>query len=228
MTNKSNSNNLTKSEEDYLKALFQLLVEDNSVKVGNNQLAEYLKVSPASTNNMIKKLKTKDYVVSEKYGKLELTEEGRAIAVKLIRKHRLWETFLYNYLNFSWDEVHDVAEQLEHIKSYKLIDELDRFMDFPEKDPHGELIPNSKGEYKVVPKITLSSLEEGDVCKLISVNDGSVNFLRFVSEIGLALSSEIKILEVREFDKSIRIAFNDTIETVTRKFADNVFVEKLI
>ncbi len=228
MTNKSNSNNLTKSEEDYLKALFQLLVEDNSVKVGNNQLAEYLKVSPASTNNMIKKLKTKDYVVSEKYGKLELTEEGRAIAVKLIRKHRLWETFLYNYLNFSWDEVHDVAEQLEHIKSYKLIDELDRFMDFPEKDPHGELIPNSKGEYKVVPKITLSSLEEGDVCKLISVNDGSVNFLRFVSEIGLVLSSEIKILEVREFDKSIRIAFNDTIETVTRKFADNVFVEKLV
>ena len=160
MTNKANLNNLTKSEEDYLKALFQLLIEDNSEKVGNNQLAEYLKVSPASTNNMIKKLKTKNYVVSEKYGKLELTDEGRAIAVRLIRKHRLWETFLYNYLNFSWDEVHEVAEQLEHIKSYKLIDELDRFMDFPEKDPHGELIPNAKGEYKVIPKITLSSLVE--------------------------------------------------------------------
>ncbi|MGY3792911.1 metal-dependent transcriptional regulator [Aquimarina sp. 433] len=225
MTNKANLNNLTKSEEDYLKALFQLLIEDNSEKVGNNQLAEYLKVSPASTNNMIKKLKTKNYVVSEKYGKLELTDEGRAIAVRLIRKHRLWETFLYNYLNFSWDEVHEVAEQLEHIKSYKLIDELDRFMDFPEKDPHGELIPNAKGEYKVIPKITLSSLVEGDVCKLVAVNDGSVNFLRFVSEIGLALSSEIKVLEVREFDKSIRIQFNDTIETVTRKFADNVFVK---
>ncbi|WP_299606720.1 metal-dependent transcriptional regulator [uncultured Aquimarina sp.] len=225
MTNKANLNNLTKSEEDYLKALFQLLIEDNSEKVGNNQLAEYLKVSPASTNNMIKKLKTKNYVVSEKYGKLELTDEGRAIAVRLIRKHRLWETFLYNYLNFSWDEVHEVAEQLEHIKSYKLIDELDRFMDFPEKDPHGELIPNAKGEYKVIPKITLSSLIEGDVCQLVAVNDGSVNFLRFVSEIGLALSSEIKVLEVREFDKSIRIQFNDTIETVTRKFADNVFVK---
>ncbi|GAA0726672.1 metal-dependent transcriptional regulator [Aquimarina litoralis] len=225
MTNKANLNNLTKSEEDYLKALFQLLIEDNSEKVGNNQLAEYLKVSPASTNNMIKKLKTKNYVVSEKYGKLELTDEGRAIAVRLIRKHRLWETFLYNYLNFSWDEVHEVAEQLEHIKSYKLIDELDRFMDFPEKDPHGELIPNAKGEYKVIPKITLSSLAEGDVCQLVAVNDGSVNFLRFVSEIGLALSSEIKVLEVREFDKSIRIQFNDTVETVTRKFADNVFVK---
>ncbi|SHJ54632.1 metal-dependent transcriptional regulator [Aquimarina spongiae] len=228
MTNKSNLNNLTKSEEDYLKALFKLLIEDSSDKVGNNQLADYLRVSPASTNNMIKKLKTKKYVVSEKYGKLELTQEGRSVAVRLIRKHRLWETFLYNYLNFSWDEVHDVAEQLEHIKSYKLVDELDRFMDFPKKDPHGELIPNASGEYKVVPKITLSSLSVGDVCKLVSVNDGSVNFLRFVSEIGLALSSEIKVLEIREFDKSIRIGFNDTTETVTRKFADNVFVEKLV
>ncbi len=228
MTNKLNSNNLTKSEEDYLKALFQLLIEDNSAKVGNNQLADYLKVSPASTNNMIKKLKAKNYVVSEKYGKLDLTEEGKYIAVRLIRKHRLWETFLCDYLNFTWDEVHDVAEQLEHIKSQKLIDELDRFMDFPKKDPHGELIPNAKGEYSVLPKVTLSSLTEGDLCQLVAVNDGSVQFLKYVSEIGLALSSEIKILEVREFDKSIRIQFNDVIETVTKKFADNVFVKKVV
>ncbi|WP_299245587.1 metal-dependent transcriptional regulator [uncultured Aquimarina sp.] len=225
MTNKLNLNNLTKSEEDYLKALFQLLIEDNSVKVGNNQLAEYLKVSPASTNNMIKKLKSKNYVVSEKYGKLELTEEGKSIAVRLIRKHRLWETFLCNYLNFSWDEVHEVAEQLEHIKSYKLIDELDRFMDFPTKDPHGEVIPNADGEYSILPKITLSSLEEGAVCQLVSVNDASVTFLKYVSEIGLALSSEIKVQEVREFDGSIKIQFNNIQETVTRKFADNVFVK---
>ncbi|WP_106794647.1 metal-dependent transcriptional regulator [Aquimarina sp. Aq78] len=228
MTNKLNLNNLTKSEEDYLKAIFQLLIEDDSVKVGNNQLADYLKVSPASTNNMIKKLKTKGYVVSEKYGKLDLTEEGKSIAVRLIRKHRLWETFLCNYLNFTWDEVHDVAEQLEHIKSRKLIDELDRFMDFPKKDPHGEMIPNANGDYSIIPKIMLSSLSEGDVCQLVAVNDGSVHFLKYVSEIGLALSSEIKILEVREFDKSIRIKFDNIIETVTRKFADNVFVKKVV
>ncbi len=228
MTNKLNLNNLTKSEEDYLKAIFQLLIEDASVKVGNNQLADYLKVSPASTNNMIKKLKAKGYVVSEKYGKLDLTERGKSVAVRLIRKHRLWETFLCNYLNFTWDEVHDVAEQLEHIKSRKLIDELDRFMDFPKKDPHGEMIPNANGEYSIIPKITLSSLSEGDVCQLVAVNDGSVHFLKYVSEIGLVLSSEIKILEVREFDKSIRIKFDNTIETVTRKFADNVFVNKVV
>ncbi|WP_299437704.1 metal-dependent transcriptional regulator [uncultured Aquimarina sp.] len=225
MTNKLNLNNLTKSEEDYLKALFQLLIEGGSAKVGNNQLADYLKVSPASTNNMIKKLKAKEYVVSEKYGKLELTEEGKSIAVRLIRKHRLWETFLCNYLNFGWDEVHDVAEQLEHIKSQKLINELDRFMDFPTKDPHGEVIPNAAGEYFILPKTTLSSLEEGAICQLISVNDASVTFLKYVSEIGLALSSEIKVLEVREFDGSIKIQFNNTEETVTRKFGDNVFVK---
>jgi len=227
MTNKLNLNNLTKSEEDYLKALFQLLIEDDSSKVGNNQLAEYLKVSPASTNNMIKKLKAKKYVVSEKYGKLELTEEGKSIAVRLVRKHRLWETFLCNYLNFSWDEVHEVAEQLEHIKSKKLINELDRFMDFPTKDPHGEVIPNADGEYFILPKITLSSLKEGTSCQLVSVNDASVTFLKYVSEIGLALSSEIKILEVREFDNSIKIQFSNREETVTRKFADNVFVKIL-
>ncbi len=225
MTNKSNVYNLTKSEEDYLKALFQLLVENRSTKVGNNQLADFLKVSPASTNSMVKKLKVKKYVVSEKYGKLELTDEGRSIALRLVRKHRLWETFLYTYLNFSWDEVHDVAEQLEHIKSPKLVDELDRFMDFPKKDPHGEVIPNADGEYQVIPKIMLSSLSEGDVCQLVSVNDGSVAFLKYVSEIGLALSSQIKIIEIREFDMSIRIQFNNIIETVTRKFADNIFVK---
>ncbi len=225
MTNKLNSYNLTKSEEDYLKALFHLLIDDSKGKVGNNQLADYLTVSPASTNNMVKKLKTKGYVVSEKYGKLELTDDGRSIAVRLIRKHRLWETFLCKYLNFTWDEVHDVAEQLEHIKSQKLINELDRFMDFPKKDPHGEVIPNAEGEYSILPKVTLSSLEEGSVCQLVSVNDGSVTFLKYVSEIGLVLSSQIKVIEVREFDNSIKIEFNNTQETVTKKFADNVFVK---
>lgn len=227
MTNKYNSGNLTKSEEDYLKALFQLLMEKEVGKVGNNQLADYLKVSPASTNNMVKKLKSKGYVHNERYGKLDLTDQGNEIAVRLIRRHRLWETFLYNYLNFSWDEVHEVAEQLEHIKSQKLVDELDRFMDFPKQDPHGEVIPDQNGIYSIIPKVTLSELEKGDVCQLVSVSDGSVTFLRYVSEIGLVLSSEIKVLEVSDFDKSLKIGFNEKEETVTKKFADNVFVKKI-
>ena len=227
MSNKFYSRNLTKSEEDYLKALFQLVIEHDNIKVGNNQLADYLKVSPASANSMIKKLKTKKLVVSEKYGKLELSEEGKEIAVWLIRKHRLWETFLYKHMNFSWDEVHEVAEQLEHIKSAKLVNELDRFMDFPKKDPHGDPIPGADGDFTITPKITLSDLKSGDRCKLIAVNDNSVAFLKYVSEIGLALSSVIVVDEILEFDQSVRIEFNEKTETVSKKFADNIFVEHI-
>lgn len=227
MTNKLNSIELTKSEEDYLKAIFQLVLDSDNEKVGNNQLADYLNISPASVNNMVKKLKLKKLLKSERYAKLQLTDSGRDIAVGLIRKHRLWETFLSKYLNFTWDEVHDVAEQLEHVKSPKLINELDRFMDFPKKDPHGEVIPDAEGNYRAFEKVTLASLDSGTICKLISVNDGSVEFLRYVSEIGLALSSEIKVLEKRSFDNSVKIEFNDSIETVSQKFADNVFVEIL-
>ena len=227
MTNKLNSIELTKSEEDYLKAIFQLMLDSDNEKVGNNQLADYLNISPASVNNMVKKLKLKKLLKSERYAKLQLTDSGRDIAVGLIRKHRLWETFLSKYLNFTWDEVHDVAEQLEHVKSPKLINELDRFMDFPKKDPHGEVIPDAEGNYRTFEKVTLASLDSGTICKLISVNDGSVEFLRYVSEIGLALSSEIKVIEKRSFDNSVKIEFNDRIETVSQKFADNVFVEIL-
>lgn len=227
MTNKLNSIELTKSEEDYLKAIFQLMLDSDNEKVGNNQLADYLNISPASVNNMVKKLKLKKLLKSERYAKLQLTDSGRDIAVGLIRKHRLWETFLSKYLNFTWDEVHDVAEQLEHVKSPKLINELDRFMDFPKKDPHGEVIPDAEGNYRTFEKVTLASLDSGTICKLISVNDGSVEFLRYVSEIGLALSSEIKVIEKRSFDNSVKIEFNDSVETVSQKFADNVFVEIL-
>ncbi|WP_340076037.1 metal-dependent transcriptional regulator [Leptobacterium sp. I13] len=225
MTNKYSSLELTKSEEDYLKALFHLHIEQEDTKVGNNQLADYLKVSPASVNNMIKKLKTKKLVSSEKYSKLELSKMGREVAIWLIRKHRLWETFLYKYLNFSWDEVHEVAEQLEHIKSPKLIDELDRFMKYPKKDPHGDIIPNEHGDFELTPKTTLAHLTSGSRCKLMAVNDNSVAFLKYVSEIGLALSSDIKVLEVKEFDGSIRIEFGGKTETVSKKFANNIFVE---
>ncbi len=225
MTNKLNSTSLTKSEEDYLKAIFQLMIDSGNEKVGNNQLAGYLELSPASVNNMVKKLKAKKLLKSERYAKLELTDEGKTIAVRLIRKHRLWETFLSKYLNFSWDEVHDVAEQLEHIKSAKLISELDRFMEFPTKDPHGEIIPDAEGRYKTIEKVTLSSLSEGQKCKLVAVNDGSVEFLRYVSELGLALSSHIAIIEKRSFDNSVKIKFDNATETVSKKFADNVFVE---
>ncbi len=218
---------MTKNEEDYLKALFHLLTENEEGKVGTNQLAEYMGISPASVSGMLKKMKTKDLVASERYGKLDLSEEGKAIAVQLIRKHRLWETFLYTHMNFSWDEVHEVAEQLEHIKSTKLTTELDKFLGFPKRDPHGAVIPNAEGEYQILPKITLSQLEAGDRCRLVSVKDSSVAFLQYVSKLGLALSSEIQIKEIQEFDGSVSIAFDNKEINVSKKFVDNVFVEKI-
>ena len=218
---------LSKNEEDYLKAMFHLLTEGNGKEVSSKDLAAYLEVSAASVSGMLKKLKAKGHVTHERYGKLNLTGSGHATAVKLIRKHRLWETFLHRHMNFSWDEVHEVAEQLEHIRSAKLIDELDRFLDFPKRDPHGDPIPDADGQIKEVKTVALSSIRAGETCRLISVSDGSVAFLKYVSEIGLALSSEIEVRDHREFDGSLLIVFNGKEESVSKIFADYVFVEKL-
>ncbi len=123
--------NITKNIEDYLKAIFNLVNESIDGRIGTNQLADYLELSPASVSSMLRKLKTENLVKYEKYGKLELSNKGNNLAIQLVRKHRLWETFLNKYMNFSWDEVHEVAHQLEHVKSPKLIKELDAFLGFP-------------------------------------------------------------------------------------------------
>ncbi len=138
------TNMLTQTEENYLKALLHLTSDGNEPEVtGTNQLAKYLNVRPATANDMLKKLKEKLLVEQEKYGKITLTEEGRSRALLIIRKHRIWETFLHDILHFEDDEVHEIAEQLEHIKSDKLIDRLDAFLNFPKVDPHGAEIPGS-------------------------------------------------------------------------------------
>lgn len=227
MSNKITQMTLTKTEEDYLKALFHLSMENESDKAGTNQVAEYLGLSPASVHNMLKKLKAKDLVAYEKYGKLSLTEGGKSMAVRLIRKHRLWETFLFKHMNFTWDEVHEVAEQLEHIQSSKLISELDKFLGYPKRDPHGAAIPNELGEYSREPQITLASLQVGDSCRLTSVRDSSAPFLQYVSRIGLALSTRIRIAEIQAFDGSMTIETEGSAYTVSRKFAEHVFVEKI-
>lgn len=217
--------NLTKNEEDYLKALFSLTKDSQDSKAGTNQLAEYLGLSPASVNGMLKKLKAKDLVSYKKYGKLELTKTGSDIALILIRKHRLWETFLYKCMNFTWDEVHIVAEQLEHINSDKLISELDRFLGYPQTDPHGAVIPDAKGNFKELQKITLAEVEAGLKCRIIAVKDSSVEFLKYVTKIGLELSSEIAVIEKRSFDESLLIEFDKKQLSVSKKFCDNIFVE---
>lgn len=219
-------NTLSKNEEDYLKAIFHLTFEIDEKTAGTNQLAQDLGISPASVTGMIKKLKTKKLVDSEKYGKVKLTKEGQNIAIALVRKHRLWETFLYQHLNFTWDEVHEVAEQLEHINSPKLIEQLDIYLGKPKSDPHGDVIPDENGKFSKTLKIRLDQVPLEQKFKVVSVKDSSVAFLQLVSKLGIGINSIIKIIEYQEFDGTLVIEIDGEKKHVSNKFAKNVFVSE--
>lgn len=216
---------LSQAEENYLKALFHITEEgEDKEGTGTNKLAATLDVKPATANDMLKKLKEKNLISYEKYKKISLTEQGRKHAIEIVRKHRLWETFLYDKLQFTWDEVHEVAEQLEHIRSPKLIAQLEKFLGYPEYDPHGDAIPNAKGELKPSSRYTLSQVEVGKTCKLVAVKDNSATFLQYVVKVGLGLSSKIKVLGRQEFDGSMEIEVKGKRSVVSLKFAENLLV----
>jgi DtxR family Mn-dependent transcriptional regulator len=215
---------LTYTEENYLKALLKISFEHDNQEVGTNELATYLNIKPATANDMLKKLKEKGFVDYEKYGKITLSEIGKKIAIDVLRKHRLWETFLYEKLEFSWDEVHEVAEQLEHIKSEKLIDKLEKFLDFPEYDPHGDPIPKKNGDLGIKYRKTLSEIEVGNSCKMVAVKDNSTSFLKYVVQLGLGINNEIKIISKQEYDAITDIEVNGVISSVSQKFAENIYV----
>ena len=225
MANIFNLTTLSKNEEDYLKALFHITIELEFNLAGTNQLAEHLNVSPASVNSIVKKLKTKSLVNSERYGKIKLSSQGKKLATQLIRKHRLWETFLYEHLNFTWDEVHEVAEQLEHIKSPKLILQLDKFLGKPKLDPHGDVIPDENGKIAKTAKLSLSEILKGQKCQVMSVRDASVAFLQMVSEMGIGLNTQIRVSKLNEFDETMVLIINDKEVLASKKFAENVFVK---
>ena len=215
---------LSNTEENYLKTLVKITIDSGIEKVGTNELASALTVKPATANDMLKKLKEKKLVIYEKYGKITLTEEGKKNAINVIRKHRLWETFLYKKLEFSWDEVHEVAEQLEHIHSQKLVDKLDKFLGHPEFDPHGDPIPNNKGELKIQFKKTLAEVVVGNSCKMVAVKDNSSSFLQYVVKVGLGINNEIKVVSKQEYDAMTVIEVNGVLSSVSHKFTENIFV----
>ena len=215
---------LSFTEENYSKALLKITIDNSVVEVGTNELATYLEVKPATVTDMLKRLKEKKLINYEKYGKIGLNENGRKIALEILRKHRLWETFLYQKLDFNWDEVHEIAEQLEHIKSAKLINKLDAFLDFPQFDPHGDPIPTEQGEIKVTYKKTLAEVIVGETCKLAAVKDNSATFLQYVVKVGLGISSEVKVVERQDFDAMMQIEVDGQTHHVSEKFAENIFV----
>ncbi len=215
---------LSHTEENYLKALLKIALDNNIDGVGTNELATALAVKPATANDMLKKLKEKKLVDYEKYGKINLTPDGRKNALHVIRKHRIWETFLYEKLEFSWEEVHEVAEQLEHIHSEKLIDKLDKLLEYPAFDPHGDPIPNNRGELMIKFKKTLADVAIGTNCKMVAVKDNSSTFLKYVDEVGLILNNEIKIVSKQAYDASTLIEVNGKTSVVSKKFTENILV----
>lgn len=217
---------LSYTEENYLKALFRITHENNrKTEAGTNELAAQLGVKPATVNDMLKKLKEKKLIDYEKYGKIRMTPKGLKAGVEVLRKHRLWETFLYEKLDFSWDEVHEVAEQLEHIQSAKLIEALDKFLDYPQFDPHGDVIPNARGEMKHVYELTLADMEPGQQCKMVAVKDNSAPFLQYVIELGLGINNRIKLISRSSFDDMLLIEVDKKRKGVSLKFAENIYVE---
>lgn len=216
---------LSTTEENYLKALLQLTLEQSpKTEAGTNELAAHLGVKPATANDMLKKLKEKKLINYEKYGKSSLTAQGRKSAIEVVRKHRLWETFLYEKLGFTWDEVHEVAEQLEHIQSQKLIDRLDKLLNYPSFDPHGDIIPTAAGDMKMPVKKTLNEEEVGHNCKMIGVKDNSAAFLQYVDKVGLSMHNHIKVLARQTYDELIEIEVNGKQSSVSPRFAENIVI----
>ncbi|MBT5011880.1 MAG: metal-dependent transcriptional regulator [Flavobacteriaceae bacterium] len=217
---------LSITEENHLKAIFHLSSDGNK-DVSTNAIADSLKTKAPSVTDMLKKLFKKKLVSYKKYQGSFLTADGRKTALNIIRKHRLWEVFLVNKLNFNWDEVHDIAEQLEHIKSEKLINELDKFLDYPAKDPHGDPIPNPAGFIKYTTKLVLSDLAIGETGKFVGIKDSSSTFLKLLDKRKISLGSNIKVLHQEDFDQSIYIGLDETNLTISVKSANNIYVTKI-
>ncbi|KAB1066901.1 metal-dependent transcriptional regulator [Tamlana haliotis] len=214
---------VTLSEENYLKAIYHL-GKQGSVAVSTNAIAEKIESKASSVTDMIKKLAEKDLANYVKYQGVTLTESGRLAAALVVRKHRLWEVFLVEKLNFTWDEVHDVAEQLEHIKSLKLVNELDALLGFPTHDPHGDPIPDKEGNYTLIKSVNILEVEPGNEGVLAQVKDSSDVFLRYLDKNNLALGDKIKVLDFEPFDNSLTIETSSQKMIISNDVAKNLYI----
>jgi len=215
---------LSSTEENYLKCIYSLR-ENQETAVTTNAIAEKLKNSAASVTDMIKKLAAKNLVEHIPYRGIKLKKNGEQTALFLLRKHRLWESFLHNKLGFSWDELHDIAEQLEHIDSVELIERLDAFLDFPKFDPHGEPIPDQYGQTTEEDTIALSQAPMNKEILVKSVTDRA-DLLRYLTEMNIQIHSTLKILRKIAFDDSIVVTNEEGNKlTISRRVADSIFIQ---
>ncbi|NNF19359.1 MAG: metal-dependent transcriptional regulator [Flavobacteriaceae bacterium] len=215
---------MTHSEENYLKAIFHLSRQGTGT-ISTNAIAEQMDTKPSSVTDMLKRLSDKDLVNYKKYQGVSLTETGRYSALAIIRKHRLWEVFLVEKLDFTWDEVHEIAEQLEHINSEKLIDRLDTLLGHPKFDPHGDPIPGKNGEFKERDKELLSKMPVGGKGVCVGVKDSSATFLKFLDKNQIALGQQIEVLDKEEFDNSMHIRIGGEQLLVSHQIASNLYLK---
>lgn len=216
---------LSFTEENYLKAIYTLTEKSDSKDTSTTVIAERMQTKPPTVSDMLRKLKAKKLVTYEKYKKVVLSKGGKQLAIQVIRKHRLWETFLHDKLKFNWDEVHEVAEELEHIHSEKLTLRLEEYLGFPKYDPHGDPIPNANGEIGELKRSLLSEIEVGANCQLVGVKDSTSDFLQYLQHIEVGIGTKIKVIERFAFDNSLVVSFKKGQQTtVSKKFADNVLV----
>ena len=216
----------TLSEENYLKIIYHL-DKEGLKKITPTAISEALRNNPASVVDMIKKLVEKKLLQYEKTKGVKLTEKGKNIAISIVRKHRLWEAFLLEKLGYGWDEVHDIAEQLEHVQQEELADRLDKFLGFPQYDPHGDPIPKANGETAVTYKTLLAEMDEGKSCKVVAVKDTSASFLQYLKKLDIGIGTKITLVEKIPFDNSIVILFGKNLKTtVSKMFAENLVVHE--
>jgi DtxR family Mn-dependent transcriptional regulator len=217
---------LTTAEENYLKAIYHLS-EGGKKSVSTNDVAGAMKTKPASVSDMLRKLGEKEVIEYRKYYGVHITDEGKKQALQTIRKHRLWEVFLVDKLNFAWDEVHEVAEELEHIQSPLLIQRLDTFLNYPKFDPHGDPIPDEFGDVKAKPRLVLNEMEIGQMGQIVAVKDSSAAFLKYLDKVGAYIGARIKILDKTDFDGSIEILVDQKKNLfMSKDVAANILIQQ--
>jgi DtxR family transcriptional regulator, Mn-dependent transcriptional regulator len=215
----------TQTEENYLKAIFKIAEREEGKAVLTNAIAAAMNTAAASVTDMLKRLAEKQLISYEKYRGVNLTDDGHQLATMLIRKHRLWETFLVKKLGFPWEQVHELAEQLEHIQGDALTARLDQFLGYPRFDPHGDPIPDANGRWEPLDQIPLAAVEPGERGKVSNVGDDSSVFLQYLNQLGLALGSEIEVLERFAYDNSIKVRIGVTEAVLSEKVCQNLYVK---
>ncbi|MEJ7558906.1 MAG: metal-dependent transcriptional regulator [Pedobacter sp.] len=212
------------TEENYLKVIYHLSLSTEGL-ITTNSIADKVQTKAASVTDMMRKLAEKQLVNYRKYQGVTLTETGKAVAINIVRKHRLWEVFLVDKLHFKWDEVHDIAEELEHINSSELVERLNEYLKFPTNDPHGDPIPDKNGRFGNEIFIKLSKLDPGQEGIIMGVSEHSSPFLKHLEKLQLTLGKRIRLLEIIDFDGSVELLLESNKINVSREVAKHLLIK---